>query len=188
MTVMSEGLLLNSKFEPKPNLSKTLKGLLMRLAIFDNTFFQLNSLTTCAGQRCRNRKERSRPSLLVCFLFHLAKYIIILEHLVPFCQCPVWVLKRAQEVCVDLHDHGNHNRPPDKSCSSTHSRQQTIQISTNFVLTSLVGRGYPNHFDSGDRNLQLGGGKQGAVIQLEFQPSPRVANFTCDSGDGYNSG
>ena len=95
MTVMSEGLLLNSKFEPKPNLSKTLKGLLMRLVIFDNTFFQLNSLTTCEVQRCRNRKERSRPSLFVCFLFHLAKYIIILEHLVPFCQCPVWVLKRA---------------------------------------------------------------------------------------------
>ena len=46
MTVMSEGLLLNSKFEPKPNLSKTLKGLLIRLAIFENTIFQLNSLTS----------------------------------------------------------------------------------------------------------------------------------------------
>ena len=30
-------------FVPKPNLSKTLKGLLMRL-IFENTIFQLNSL------------------------------------------------------------------------------------------------------------------------------------------------
>ena len=31
-------------FVPKPNLSKTLKGLLMRLVIFENTIFQLNSL------------------------------------------------------------------------------------------------------------------------------------------------
>ena len=31
-------------FEPKPNFSNTLKGLLMRLVIFVNTIFQLNSL------------------------------------------------------------------------------------------------------------------------------------------------
>ena len=159
----------------------------MRLVIFGKTIFQLNSLNITVsvcyvfGSKV-NRKERSRPSLFVFFLFHLTKYIIISEHLVPSCQCPVWGLKRAQEVCVDLHDHGNHNRPSHKSCSSTHTRQQTIRISTNFALTSLVVRGYPNHFDSGDRNLQLGGEKQGAVIQLEFQPSPRVPNFTCVFG------
>ena len=34
-----------------------------------------------------NRKARNRPSLFVCFLFHLAKYIIISEHLVPSCHC-----------------------------------------------------------------------------------------------------
>ena len=28
-------------FEPKPNLSKTLKGLLMRLVVFENTIFQI---------------------------------------------------------------------------------------------------------------------------------------------------
>ena len=117
-----------------------------------------------------NRKERSRPFCLFVFLFYLAKYIIILKHLVPSCQCPVWGLKRVQEVCVDLHDHGNHNSPSHTSCSSTDTRQQTIRISTNLTLTSLVVRGYPNHCDSGDRNLQLSGGKQGAVIQLEFQP------------------
>ena len=44
-------------FEPKPNLSKTLKGLLIRLVIFENTIFQLNSLNitvsvcTCPGKR-----------------------------------------------------------------------------------------------------------------------------------------
>ena len=32
-------------FKPKPNLSKTLKGLLMRLVTFENTIFQLNSLS-----------------------------------------------------------------------------------------------------------------------------------------------
>ena len=32
-------------------------------------------------------------------------------------------------------------------------------VSTNFALISFVVRGYPNHFDSGDRHLQLGGGK-----------------------------
>ena len=31
-------------FEPKPNLSKTPKRLLMRLVIFENTIFQLNSV------------------------------------------------------------------------------------------------------------------------------------------------
>ena len=58
-------------FEPKPNLSKTLKGLLMRLVIFENTIFQLNSLNitvfVChvSGSKV-NRKERSRP---FCFFF-----------------------------------------------------------------------------------------------------------------------
>ena len=67
-------------FEPKPNLSKTLEGLLMRLVIFVNTIFQLNSLNitvpVCyvSGSKV-DRKERSRPSLFGCFLFHLAKYI-----------------------------------------------------------------------------------------------------------------
>ena len=76
MTVMSEGLLLNSKFEPKPNLSKTLKSLLMRLVIFENTIFpyQLNSLNITVSVCCVsgskvNRKEKSRPSLFVCFFF-----------------------------------------------------------------------------------------------------------------------
>ena len=59
-------------FERKPNLSKTLKGLLMRLVIFENNIFQLNSLnitvSVCyvSGSKV-NRNERSRPSLFVCF-------------------------------------------------------------------------------------------------------------------------
>ena len=56
-------------FEPKPNLSKTLKGLLMRLVIFENTIFQLKSLNhsiRLSGPKV-NRKERNRPSLFVCF-------------------------------------------------------------------------------------------------------------------------
>ena len=70
-------------FEPKPNISKTLVGLLIRLVIFENTIFQLNSLnitvSVCyvSGSKV-NRKGRSRPSLFVCFcvcVFHLAKYI-----------------------------------------------------------------------------------------------------------------
>ena len=72
MRVMSECLLLNSNFEPKPNSSQTLKGLLMRLVIFESTIFQLNSLTitvsVCYVSASKvNRKERSRPSLLVVF-------------------------------------------------------------------------------------------------------------------------
>ena len=130
MTVMSEGLLLNLKYIkmsreeggfqalltqlPKTlsppfisspsltyrDLSKTVKGLLMRLVIFENTIFQLNSLNitvfVChvSGSKV-NRKETSRPFCLFVFLFHLAKYIIISEHLVPSCQCPVWGLKRV---------------------------------------------------------------------------------------------
>ena len=80
MTVMSDGLLLNSKFEPKPNLSKTLKGLLMRLVIFENTIFQLNLLNITTVSVCYvsgskvNRKERTRPSLLFfvppCWIYH----------------------------------------------------------------------------------------------------------------------
>ena len=59
-------------FEPKPNLFKTLEGLLMRLVIFVNTIFQLKSLnitvSVCyvSGSKV-NRKERSRLSLFLCF-------------------------------------------------------------------------------------------------------------------------
>ena len=138
----------------------------MRLVVFENTIFQLKSLnitvSVCymSGSKV-NRKERSRPSLFNCVFCSTLLNIssCISEHLVPSCQCPLWGLKRAWEVWVDLHDHGNHNSPSHKSCSSTYTRKQTIGISTNFALTSLVVRGYPNHFDSGDRNLQLGGGK-----------------------------
>ena len=69
-------------FEPKPNLSKTLKGLLMRLVIFENTIFQLNSLNitvfVChvSGSKV-NRKERNRPSVFVClFVFFVPSYQI----------------------------------------------------------------------------------------------------------------
>ena len=66
-------------FERKPNLSKTLKGLLMRLVIFENTIFQLNSLNitvfVChvSGSKV-NRKERSRPFCL--FLFFVPPCLI----------------------------------------------------------------------------------------------------------------
>ena len=59
-------------FEPKPNLSKTLQGLLMRIVIFVSTIFHLNSLnitvSVCyvSGSKV-NRKERSLQSLFVCF-------------------------------------------------------------------------------------------------------------------------
>ena len=72
-------------FEPKPNLSKTLEGLL----IFVNTIFQLNSLnitvSICyvSGSKV-NRKERSCLSLFVSlFLCSTLLNISISEHLVP---------------------------------------------------------------------------------------------------------
>ena len=64
---------------PHISLSKTLEGLLMRLVIFVNTIFQLNSLnitvSVCyvSGSKV-NRKERSRLRLLV-FVFHIAKTV-----------------------------------------------------------------------------------------------------------------
>ena len=59
----------------------------------------------------------------------------------------------------------------------TNTLAKHSNLSTNFALTSFAVRGYPNHFDSGDRHLQRGGRKQGAVIQLEFPPSPRVVKL-----------
>ena len=59
-------------FERKPNLSKTLKGLLMRLVIFENTIFQLNSLNitvfVChvSGSKVNRRKGAVR---FVCLFF-----------------------------------------------------------------------------------------------------------------------
>ena len=58
-------------FEPMPNLSKTVEGLLTPLVIFLSTIFQLNSMNITisvyvSGSKV-NRKERSRPSLFVCF-------------------------------------------------------------------------------------------------------------------------
>ena len=55
----------------------------MRLVIFVNTIFHLNSMnitvSVCyvSGSKV-NGKEKSRPSLFVCFVFHHAKYIISL--------------------------------------------------------------------------------------------------------------
>ena len=85
-------------FQPKPNLSKTLEGLLMRLVIFVNTIFQPNSLnitvSVCyvSGSKV-NREEKSRP--YVCVFVSTLLNISISEHLVSSCQCDVWSLKRA---------------------------------------------------------------------------------------------
>ena len=53
----------------------------MRLVVFVNTIFHLNSLNNITvsvfyvpGSKV-NRKEKSCPSLFVCFVFHLPKYI-----------------------------------------------------------------------------------------------------------------
>ena len=65
-------------FEPMPNLSKTLEGLLTPHVIFVNTIFQLNiTVFVCymSGSKV-NRKERRAVRLcLFVFVFHLAKYI-----------------------------------------------------------------------------------------------------------------
>ena len=68
-------------FQPMPNLSKTLEGLLTSHVIFVNTIFQLNSLnitvSVCymSGSKV-NRKERRAVRLcLFVFVFHFAKYI-----------------------------------------------------------------------------------------------------------------
>ena len=60
-------------FEPKPNLLKTLKGLLMRLVIFVNTIFELNSLNIAVSVcyvsviEIIESKGAVRLSLFVCF-------------------------------------------------------------------------------------------------------------------------
>ena len=55
--------------EPKPNLSKTLKGLLMRLVVFENTIFQLNSLNITVSVllrvRVKGEWEGKEPSVFV---------------------------------------------------------------------------------------------------------------------------
>ena len=57
-------------------------------------WWEASALTTAPPLLPIERKGAVRLCLLV-FSFHLAKYIIISEHLVPFYQCPVWDLKRA---------------------------------------------------------------------------------------------
>ena len=82
-------MLLNSKFEPKPNLSQTLKGLLMRLVIFENTIFQLNSLNitvfVChvSGSKV-NRKETLEPSVRLCLFVFFVPPCYIYHHLGAF--------------------------------------------------------------------------------------------------------
>ena len=73
MTVMSEGLLLNSKFEPKPNLSKTIKGLLMRLFISENTIFQLNllNITVSVCYVSRFKVKERKGTVCLCLLLFL---------------------------------------------------------------------------------------------------------------------
>ena len=115
-------------FEPKPNLSKTLKGLLMRLVIFENTIFQLNSLNitvlVChvSGSKV-NRKERNRPSLFVCFfcptLLNISssrstwfRRVSVLSGVRNGHRKSVWI-------CMIT---GITTAPSHKRCSSTHTR------------------------------------------------------------------
>ena len=88
---------LSLHFKPKPKSSKALQSLLVRLVIFVNTALQLN---LCVQVKA-GRMNQSRS--IWC---HLA------------CQCHVWSLKQAEEVCVDLQDQRNHNNPSHKSSSS----------------------------------------------------------------------
>ena len=60
-------------FERKPNLLKILEGLLMRLVIFVNTIFQLNSLNIAVSVWYMsviemNRKQRNRPSVWISMI------------------------------------------------------------------------------------------------------------------------
>ena len=88
---------LSLHFEPKPKSSKTLQSLLMRLVIFVNTALQLNLCVQVKAGRINQSRS------IWC---HLA------------CQCHVWSLKQAEEVCVYLQDQRNHNNPSHKSSSS----------------------------------------------------------------------
>ena len=67
-------------FEPKPNLSKTIEGLPMRLIIIVNTILQLTSLTEYYSMRSlrvrvKGEQKGKEPSVFVCLfvLFYLAK-------------------------------------------------------------------------------------------------------------------
>ena len=98
--------------------------LLLLLVIFVNTIFHLNSLNitvlVCyvSGSKV-NRKERAVRLLFVCIVFHLAKYISLGAFgSVVSVSCLESETGLARKVCEDLHDHGNHNCPFHKSCSS----------------------------------------------------------------------
>ena len=54
-------------------------------------------------------------------------------------------------------------------------------VSAHRVEKNATSQGMPKLNHSGDRHPQPGGKKEGTVNQLEFQPSPRVANSSCDS-------
>ena len=84
-------------FLAKPNFSKTLQSLLMQLVVFANTI-NFAAKFTCPGQSSINQSQS------IWFR--------------PAYQCNVWNLKQTEEVCVDLHDHGNHNSLSHKSSSS----------------------------------------------------------------------
>ena len=62
--------------------------------------------------RVKGEQKGKEPSVFVClFLCSTLLNISLLEHLAPSCHCHVRSLKRAEEVCVDLRDHGNHYSP-----------------------------------------------------------------------------
>ena len=110
-------------FEPMPNLSKTLEGLLTPHVIFVNTIFQLNSLnitvSVCymSGSKV-NRKERRAVRLcLFVFVFHLAKYINLGAFGSADSVSCLESEKGRGTVWIS-HDHRNHNRHSHKSCSS----------------------------------------------------------------------
>ena len=57
-------------FEPMPNLSKTLEGLLTPLVIFVNTIFQLNSLNITVSVCYMSESKVNRKEGAVLLLVH----------------------------------------------------------------------------------------------------------------------
>ena len=108
----------------------------MGLVLFVNTILPLNSLNITVfvnyvSSSKVNRKDRSRPCFFVClFCFTLQNKLI---KLVVSVTCSS--LKQTEEVCVDLHDHGNHNSPSHKSsCSIIGSLSYSAELQIVFFF------------------------------------------------------
>ena len=124
----------------------------------------------------------------ICPLYKLPSILILFQHCIVYFRC----------FPIIIHVGISQFFPVNSVYKNNKSHKQTLKCLRKIWLDSKYGegtafqhtewrkkkwkhhRGYPNHGDSGDCH-SWPGGQEWTVNELEFQPSPKVTNSSCNS-------